>query len=342
MKYKLYSSIMVLIIVMVLVCTINQFHIEHFHWEMSWHHHWSPPPFVAAVVQTVAPVVTVVKKTVATVAPVVTSVKKTVDTVVKDIVEVVEVLLPSASEITNLMDRVTKLTKRVTDLPANLETSAKNTVDDTVASLLIPPKALATVLKGSITQLENDFKELFNILPKLFDKLKYFTELLMISVNRARVCSEGAERIIKTYTLKTTDIITELGIIHKKIKICPTNPLKNPTTYYNECVSQIIPLIKACYTYTNLLMDLYQDLLTYEELFPQNIYQQSYCRSQYAKVRTKKEAVEYANKCNYCLHLQSVLKLGLGELKDFAELIKEVSSGGEKLERAFGNLTINI
>ena len=342
MKYKLYSSIMVLIIVMVLVCTINQFHIEHFDWSWSWHSHYSPPPFIAAVVQTVAPVVAVVKKTVATVAPVVAVVQKTVATVVKDVVAVVEVLLPPASEITNIMDRLTELTKRVTDLPATLETSAKNTVDDTVASLLIPPKALAAVLKGSIKQLEKDFKELFNIFPKLFDKLKYFTELLMISVNRAKVCAEGAERIVKNYTLKTTDIITELGIIHKKIKICPTNPLKNPTTYYNECVSQIIPLIKACYTYTNLLMDLYQDLLTYEELFPQNIYQQSYCRSQYAKVRTKKEAVEYANKCNYCLHLQSVLKLGLGELKDFAKLIKEVSSGGAKLERAFGNLTINI
>ena len=245
-------------------------------------------------------------------------------------------------EVANMLGRIGDFGRQIANLPVKLATDAKNVAENVIDLALIPPRTLVSLLKGSITQLENDFKELFNILPKLFDKLKYFTELLMISVNRARVCSEGAERIIKTYTLKTKDIITKLGIIHRKLKICPTNPLKQPVTYYKDCVSQIIPLIKGCYKYTYLLIKLYQEFLTYEELFPQNIQKKEYCRTHHAKVRTKKESVEYANKCNYCLHLQSVLKLGLGELKEFAKLITEVSAGGAKLEKVFGKLAIKI
>ena len=292
MKFKLYSSIMFFIMVLILVNIMRQPQIERFgFWDFDWVPLPPPLPF---------------------------------------------------GEVANIINRIGNFSRQITNLPVTIANSAKVAAEDVLDVALIPPRSIVSLLKGSITQLEGDFKKLFDILPKLFDKLKYFTELLMISVNRARVCSEGAERVLKTYTLKTKDILAKLSNIHKKIKICPTNPLRQPTAYYRDCVSQIIPLIKGCYTYTHLLIKLYQEFLTYDELFPQNIRDKEYCRTHHSNVRTKKETIEYANRCNYCLHLKSILKLGLGELKEFAKLITNISNGGAKLEKAMGKLIIKI
>ena len=245
-------------------------------------------------------------------------------------------------DVDKIISRIGDLGNEISNLPRVIPREAKKMTDTVIDVALIPPKAVINVVKSSINQLQTDTNNLFGIIKKLFEKLKYFTELLMITINRARVCSEGADRVLKNYSSQTNQILNKISEIHKKIKICPENPFKQPITYYKNCVSQIIPLIKSCYKYTQILLKFYQEILTYKELFPQDGRKKDYCKNGYKTLKTKKDAINYAKKCNYCLHLQSILKLGLDEIKEFATMITNLTNKGQQLERALGKLVIKI
>ena len=167
-------------------------------------------------------------------------------------------------------------------------------------------------------------------------------ELLIITINRLKVCSGGTSRIIKNYKLQTEAILSKISNIHKKIKICPQflSSIKTPVTYYRDCISQIIPLIRLCYKYSIIIKTLYEEVLTYEELFPQESEKKKYCSNQYKNVKSQKDSLKYAKKCNHCLHLKSVLKLGLEEIKVFTNIIRFFIIKTLELKRAISKLVI--
>jgi len=247
-------------------------------------------------------------------------------------------------DLNRMIGEINSFNNKIKYFPKTIETTAKNITDSVINTALIVPRHTARTVQDSLKGFQENTNNLFKTVKLLFEKLKYFTELLMITVNRARVCSEGADRVLKNYTLQTNGILNKLSEIHKKIKICPDllSSVKTPVTYYKDCISQIIPLIRSRYKYATILKKLYGEVLTYEELFPQGPQNKNYCATQHKNIKSKKDSLEYAKKCNYCLHLKSILKLGLGELNEFANAIKLLTSKGAALQNALGKLVIKI
>lgn len=247
-------------------------------------------------------------------------------------------------DVNNMINQIKSFGDTINNLPRTIPRTAKTIADPIIDTALIVPRHTAKSVKNAVRDFQQNTNNLFNTIKMLFEKLKYFTELLMITVNRARVCSEGADRVLKNYTLQTNAILTKLGTIHKKIRICPNfvSSLKTPRTYYRDCVRQIIPLIRSSYKYVTIIKKLYTEILTYEELFPQGPEDKNYCATQHKNIKNKKESIEYAKKCNHCLHLKSILKLGLGELNEFASAIKLLSTKGVDLQKALSKLVIKI
>lgn len=247
-------------------------------------------------------------------------------------------------DVNRMINQLKGFTNTVNNLPRTVAGGAKNVADSVINTALVAPRHTAKTIQDSLKGFQANTTNLFKTVKLLFEKLKYFTELLMITVNRAKVCSEGADKVLKNYALQTNAILTKVSEIHKKIRICPEflSSLKTPATYYKDCISQIIPLIKSCYKYVKILIKFYKEVLTYEELFPQTADDKNYCATRHKNVRSKKDSIEYAKRCNYCLHLKSVLTLGLGELNEFASSIKLLSDKGTALQNALGKLVIKI
>ena len=79
-------------------------------------------------------------------------------------------------------------------------------------------------------------------------------------------------------------------------------------------------------------------MLTYPELFPQGS-DAKYCSSQWTQVTSQSAALDYAKKCNTCLHIKSILKLGVEELQEFAGVIGRLFEVSDKIEREFNKIT---
>ena len=250
----------------------------------------------------------------------------------------------ATSGVDRILSDVTRFGKEVKDLPVIIPRTAKTIAEGVIDVALKPPREAVSVVKRHINLLQTDTNNLFKTIKSLFGKLKYFTELLMLTVNRALVCSKGAERVVESYTLRTSAVLTKLTEIHGKIKICPDfiNSVKTPITYYKNCISQIIPLIRSCYKYVQILIAFYKEILTYEELFPQDADAKNYCATHHKNVKNQADGIAYAKKCNHCLHLKSILKLGLGELNAFADGIKVLVDKGAELKGGISKLGINI
>lgn len=245
-------------------------------------------------------------------------------------------------DVTRIFDKIKNIGDDINNFPRTIGNVATNLTDSIINVALLPPKTAANIVKQKITKLQTDTGNLFDAIKTIFEKIKYMTEVLMFTINRARICSEGAERILKNYTLRTNSILSKITIMHAKIKICPENPFRHLRKYYKDCITQIIPFIKSCYKYIQILMKLYKEILTYEELFPQDPKIIDYCKTAHKKIRNKKESIYYANKCNYCLQLQSVLKLGLGELTGLASTVKLFMDKGKEIENTLSKLVIKI
>lgn len=245
-------------------------------------------------------------------------------------------------DVAKIFTKIGNMGRDIRDLPHVIPNVAKDITDGVINIALLPPKTAVNVLKTAINKLQSDTTNLFKIVKDLFGKLKYFAELLMFTINRGRICSEGAERVLKNYTLQTNAILNKISIIHKKLEICPKSPFSNLGKYYTDCIRQIIPFIKSSYKYSQILMKFYKEVLTYEELFPQAPADIEFCKKGHKNLKTKKQLLEYANKCNYCLHVQSVLSLGLDEITEFAKTIKILVNKGKEIEKVFAKLKINI
>ena len=98
--------------------------------------------------------------------------------------------------------------------------------------------------------------------------------------------------------------------------------------------------MKALYQFSEILIKFYQEVLTYGELFPQGN-NKHYCATAWKTVTTQTEVLHYGKRCNTCLHLKSIMKLGLDELQDFAKVINKVFNISKQIENQL-NQVANI
>ena len=244
-------------------------------------------------------------------------------------------------KIKNVFNDISKLTGNINNLATILPNIIKSAADTTLDIALRPARLAVNEFDKSTKKVETDFKNVFKILKDIFIKLKYFAQLLLFLINRAKICSEGADKVIKNYTIKTEEVRKKLDQIMVKMEICPNYSFKNTIKYCKNCIFQIQPLIKYSYEYTKILMKFYGEVLTYPELFPQGS-EKNYCQIHAKDKMSKADAIRYAHKCNTCLHIQSVLKLGLDELKDFFKVIKFLFDNSKKFEASITNLKTKL
>jgi len=221
----------------------------------------------------------------------------------------------------------------VTDFPRLIKEVGEVAID----VLLFPAKTMIGEFEKGVKRTQRDFHKIFSVLKDIFAKLKYLSQLLLFMINRAKICSEGADKVIKNYTIKTKEVMTKLSEITNKMEICIKNPFDDFIGYCKGCVFQIVPFIQYSYEYGDILIQFYKEVLTYPELFPQGS-TKSYCQNNAKKIRSQSDAIKYAHKCNTCFHIKSVLSLGLKELQEFFKIIKVLFDNSKKFEKAINKI----
>jgi len=222
----------------------------------------------------------------------------------------------------------TKISGAVNSIPG----TAKRLTDAAIGLALAPGKAAVKDVNRTIKGIERDIKNLFNIIEEVFNKVKYFAELLIFLLERGVKCAKGAEKVNKNYKLRTETKLREIKALHDKLQTCSKNPIKIPLTYWRNCLTQIGPFMKRLYEFSEILINFYKEVLTYKELFPQGN-DKHYCATAWKLVTTPSEALRYGQRCNTCLHLKSIMKLGLEELQEFAKVINKVFQVTQQIEK---------
>jgi|TARA_B110000208_G_scaffold36929_1_gene48953 hypothetical protein len=220
-----------------------------------------------------------------------------------------------------------KITGAVNSIPG----TAKRITDTAIDIALAPGKAVIKDVNTTIKGIERDIKNLFSIIEQVFNKVKYFAELLIFLLERGVKCAKGAEKVNKNYKKRTENKLREIKDLYNKLQTCQKNPIKIPVTYWKNCVTQIGPFMKRLYEFSEILIKFYKEVLTYEELFPQGNNKQ-YCATAWKTVTTQSQALRYGQRCNTCFHLKSIMKLGLEELQEFAKVINKVFQVTQQIE----------
>ena len=223
------------------------------------------------------------------------------------------------SAIGDIGNIATDLGSAMTSIPRVAQDLATNTFNLAVA----PAKQAITDVNRTIKGVERDIKNLFDTIEEVFNKVKYFAELLIFLLERGVTCAKGAQKVSKNYKLATDGKLAEIKALHEKLQTCTKNPIRIPRTYWRNCVTQIGPFMKRLYEFSNILIKFYKEVLTYVELFPQGE-NKAYCASEWRKAMSQTQALVYGKRCNSCLHLKSIMKLGLKELQEFGKVINDV------------------
>lgn len=252
----------------------------------------------------------------------------------KSLVESPTIIEKGANVMRDVAGLSSKAHLLVTDFPRLIKEIGETTIN----VLLFPATAAIGEIEKSIKQTQRDFHNIFAVLKEIFAKLKYLSQLLLFMINRAKICSEGADKVIKNYTIQTKEISKKLSDITDKMEICIKNPFDDFMGFCKGCIFQIVPLIKNSYKFCKILIKFYKEVLTYPELFPQGS-TKSYCKNHAKKIKSKKDAIKYAHKCNTCFHIKSVLSLGLKELNEFFKIIKVLFDNSKKFEDAINKMT---
>ena len=213
----------------------------------------------------------------------------------------------------------TKIGEAVLEIP----NTVKKIGDAAINVALKPAKTAISDINRTIKGLERDIENLFSTIEDVFNKVQYFAELLIFLLERGVKCAKGAEKVNKNYKSRTEHKLREIKELYNKLQTCRKNPIKIPLTYWRNCLSQIGPFMQRLYEFSEILIRFYKEVLTYEELFPQGN-DKHYCATAWRMRMTQTQALQYGKRCNTCLHLKSILKLGLEELAEFAKVINKV------------------
>ena len=223
------------------------------------------------------------------------------------------------------------LGNRITGAVNSIPGTAKRITDSAIGIALAPGKAAVRDINRTVKGIERDIKNLFSIIEQVFNKVKYFAELLIFLLERGVKCAKGAEKVNKNYKVRTETKFRQIKELHDKLQTCNNNPIKKPVTYWKNCITQIGPFMKRLYEFSEILINFYKEVLTYEELFPQGG-DKYYCATAWKTVTTQTQALQYGKRCNTCLHLKSIMKLGLEELQEFAQVINKVFTVTQQIE----------
>ena len=234
-------------------------------------------------------------------------------------------------KVNNVVRDVGSLGNKITGAVNSIPGTAKKITDAALDVALAPGKAAIENVNNTIKGIERDITNLFKIIEEVFNKVQYFAELLIFLLERGVKCAKGAERVNKNYKARTEHKLQEIKVLHAKLQTCRKNPIKIPVTYWRNCVTQIPPFMKRLYEFSEILIKFYKEVLTYEELFPQGGNKQ-YCANAWKTVTTQMGALKYGQRCNTCLHLKSIMKLGLKELQEFAKVINKVFKVSQQIE----------
>lgn len=235
------------------------------------------------------------------------------------------------SDVRNAFSQISNLGNQITGAIGSIPNTAKNITTAALDIAISPAKTAITNVNNIIKKIETDINSLFKIIEEVFNKVKYFAELLIFLLERGVKCAKGAEKVTKNYKARTKDKLAELKMLHDKLQTCNKNPIKIPREYWRNCITQIKPFMKALYEFSIILMNFYKEVLTYEELFPQGN-DKHYCATAWKTVTTQTQALQYGQRCNTCLHLKSIMKLGLEELQEFAKVINKVFEISTQIE----------
>ena len=245
------------------------------------------------------------------------------------------------SDVANALSRIGSLGSQITGTINSIPGIAEKLADSALDVALAPGKQAIKDVNTVISNVERDVKNLFNIIEEVFNKLKYFGELLVFLLTRAVKCAKGAERVTKNYKIRTESKLRGIKALYTKLQTCQSNPIKIPLSYWRNCITQIAPFMKELYEFTEILLKFYKEILTYDELFPQGVSKKQYCSTAWRTLSNQSQALNYGKRCNSCLHLKSIMKLGLEELQEFARVVNtifKVTKGIETKISELGNL----
>ena len=242
------------------------------------------------------------------------------------------------SDVSNAVRDIGNLGGQITNTINSIPGIAGKLADSALDIALAPGKAAISEVNTVISNVERDITNLFKIIEEVFNKLKYFGELLIFLLTRAVKCAKGAERVTKNYKIRTEGKLRDIKALYDKLQTCRKNPIKIPLTYWRNCITQIAPFMKALYEFTEILIRFYQEILTYDELFPQGTAKKQYCATAWKTLSNQTQALNYGKRCNACLHLKSIMKLGLEELQEFAKVVNTVFKVTKSIETKINEL----
>ena len=241
-------------------------------------------------------------------------------------------------DINKAINNVANVGQQMVSVASKIPTEAERFAKSAVDFALKPAKDGLGEIKNVFDTVDREVKKMFEVIKDIFDKIKYFSDLLIIMLKRSQKCATGAAKIVKNYTARTKDVISKINIARAKMLICPTNPFLDMKKYWQNCISQILPFLKLAFKYTIILKRFYSEVLTYPELFPQGS-DVTYCSNHWTQVTSQNAALDYAKKCNTCLHIKSIIKLGVEELQEFAGVIGRLFEVSDTIEREFSKIT---
>ena len=201
-------------------------------------------------------------------------------------------------DITRAFNNVSNLTSTVTTITTRIPGEAANIANSALEVLIKPAKDGLKTAKGVLGSVETEVNKMFEIIKDIFNKIKYFSELLIVILKRSQRCALGASKVTKNYETRTREILLKIKPIMKKLEICPTKPFKNIIKYWKNCITQIFPFLGLALKYVNILRKFYSEVLTYPELFPQGS-DAVYCKSAWTGVTTQNDALNYAKQKVY-------------------------------------------
>ena len=86
-------------------------------------------------------------------------------------------------DVNRMINQIKDFGDTVNNLPQTVATGAKNMTDSVINTALIAPRHTAKTIQNSLKGFQSNTNNLFKTVKLLFEKLKYFTELLMITIN---------------------------------------------------------------------------------------------------------------------------------------------------------------